>query len=215
MFSLLIIGVPSSCTTTAPTPIQTLTPTATPQVPLRAALPFSFERDSLKITVLGMIPVENEHGYVLEGYQQWMVNVKFQNLLKEDWPPEGMHVTCTGFSGLKLKTDRGNLYNPRFIGGLSICGTLRPEAAVTFGEENIFEIRKDETPIELWAYLEVQGESQLTYIFALSVGSASTAMPTSTQTSTPTIAATSTTTATVVKIVDRDIRDTRLGGDSL
>jgi len=159
-----------ACAISSPTPTPTLTPkpTPTPQMALRATLPFSFEKDSLRITVLGMSPAEEEHGYVIEGYKQWMVGIRFENLLNEDWPPEGTSVTCTGFSSLKVKTDKENIYKPRYIGGISICGTLRPKSSVAFDDENIFELRQEEAPVELWAYLEVQGESQLTYIFALS-----------------------------------------------
>jgi hypothetical protein len=172
LVSLILLAVLSGCATpvSAPTPTPTSAAPATPQVPLRATLPFSFEKDSLRITVLRVVPAEEEHGlYVPQGYRQWRVEIRFENLLKEDWPPERLGDRCTGFSSLKLKTDSGNVYKPRFSGGLSICGTLRPESAVTFDEENIFEIRQDEVPDELWAYFEVQHESQLTYIFALSM----------------------------------------------
>jgi hypothetical protein len=136
--------------------------TAAPAV---VALPYSWEEAGLKITVLQVVPAKTGLGVIVpEGYRQYTVNLRYENLLQEDWgSPSG----GAGLDEFKLKTDQDNLYKPRFSGGTPFFGTLKPRQEIMSTDLYIFEIRTDETPVELWGFDDVNGESRLVYIFAL------------------------------------------------
>jgi hypothetical protein len=68
----------------------------------------------------------------------------------------------------KLKTDQGNIYKPRFVGGSPFCDNLKPKAVSIQTELYIFEIKVDEAPTELWGYdVTPQSGEQPRYIFLL------------------------------------------------
>jgi len=149
-----------------PTIMSTSMPTATPEV-RRYPLPYSFEENGLKITILEVVPATKEHGILVpEGYRQWTINFQYENLLNIDWEhPQG---DCAGLDSFRLETDQGNIYKPRFVGGSPFCFDLKPKAVSIQKELYIFEIREDETPIALWGYDKIGwSEEQLLYIFTL------------------------------------------------
>lgn len=140
-------------------------------VPKQASLPFSWEEHDLRFTIFDVAaPTKQEEqgGGPLEGYRQYVIHFQFENLLHEDLEiPEG----GAGLDHFKLKTDKGNTYEPRFVGGFPVFGRLRPRSVIT-SANYVFEIRTDETPVELWGYDDlapgpVSEELQLVYIFAL------------------------------------------------
>jgi hypothetical protein len=148
-------------------PEDVLSPTSTPE---RLSLPFSWEEYDLRFTIFDVAPAtsEEEQGVgPLEGYRQYVIHFQFENLLSQDLEiPEG----GAGFDSFKLKTVQGNVYEPRFVGGFPVFGSLRPRSIIA-SANYVFEIRTDETPAELWAYDDftpgLTEELQLVYIFVL------------------------------------------------
>lgn len=145
------------------------TPTSTTTV---VTVPHSWEEGGLRITVLEVVPATREHGIAIpEGYRQYTVNFRYQNLLHEDWEPPRPCPGCSsegaGLDRLELKTDGGNVYEPRFVGGTPFFGPLKPQQEITAGELYIFEIRTDETPVELLGFDNVNSEERLVYVFTL------------------------------------------------
>jgi hypothetical protein len=171
-----LLGTLLACSISNMSVVPTATSVSTPiSVPIpepqQFNLPYSYEESGLRITILEVVPATQEHGgFVPEGYRQWTVNFQYENLLNIDWePPYKENVGhCAGLVSFKLKTDQGNIYKPRFVGGSPFCFSLRPRAASTQTELHIFEIREDETPTELWGYDELpQLGEQLVYVFLL------------------------------------------------
>jgi len=164
LLASLLPGV-VACTEPKESPEQSPTATSTPE---RLALPFSWEEHNIRFTIFDVAPAskEEEQGAgPLEGYKQYVLHFQFENLLPEDLDiPEG---GC-GFDYFKLKTDQGNIYKPRFVGGFPVFGSLRPGSVIT-SANYVFEVRTDETPVELWAYDDLDPglpeELQLVYIF--------------------------------------------------
>ena len=161
----------------AKSPVDGSPQSATATITKRVSLPYSEEKDGLKIIILEVVPAKEKHGTLIsKGYRQWTVNFRYENLLNIDFE---LPVTvqrsghCVGLvSSLKLKTDKGNLYKPRFVGGESECLSLKPKSSFEKKELYVFEILEDEIPIELWGYLWKyeefpSREERLAYIFTL------------------------------------------------
>lgn len=166
VLSVLACSIQGTKITSMPTLTitRTSTPTPAPEVK-RYPLPYSFEENGLKITILEVVPATEEHGILVsDGYRQWAVNFQYENLLNIDWEhPQG---DCAGLDSFKLETDQGNIYKPRFVGGSPFCWSLKPKAVSIQKELYIFEIREDEAPIALWGYDKIGwSEEQLLYIF--------------------------------------------------
>lgn len=142
----------------------------------RVSLPYSYDEAGLRITVQEVTPATRTHGLMVPtGYVQWTVNFRYENLLNTDWEPplKGYGIGhCAGLVSFKLKTDTGNIYKPRFVGGSPFCLQLKPKAVFTGQELYIFEIQRDEKLSELWGYDLVRGSSKkhLKYIFELKSG---------------------------------------------
>lgn len=140
-------------------------PTATP---VSAPLPYSWEESSLRITVVEVVPATSDHGIsILDGYRQYTVNFRYENLLHEDWEPPrecpGCSTEGAGIDSLKLLTDQSNAYEPRFVGGTPLYHTLKPQQVLDQTELYIFEIKAEEVPVELEGF----EKGRLAYVFAL------------------------------------------------
>jgi hypothetical protein len=134
----------------------------------RVRLPYTFDDQGLRITVLEVVPTEGTPGtLVKDGYSLWTVRFRYENPSNEDWDTG---FGCAGLTTFKLKTSQGNLYQPRYLGG-TVCGRMPPQYTLDEADHLIFEIRQDEVPIELWGYAgESLSDAQLVYIFDMPVG---------------------------------------------
>jgi hypothetical protein len=166
--TLLACSIPNVSLLPTATPVSTPTPIPTPEL-RRFNLPYSYEESSLRITIIEVVPATQEHGILVpRGYRQWTVNFQYENLLNTDWePPNKDRIGhCAGLASFKLKTNQGNIYKPRFVGGSPFCDSLKPKAVSTQKELYIFEIKEDEKPTELWGYdVTTQLGEQLLYVF--------------------------------------------------
>lgn len=138
-------------------PPEIQTPTGIPIV----SLPYSWTQGDIMITILEVFLADSDtrEGYVGEGYQQYKVRISYKNT---------SHRTVHGsvsVGNLKLKTSKGNLYDPKYVGGEISYSKFDPE----WGYETnnyAFNIRKGEKPVELWKY-EARHAEQPSIMFKL------------------------------------------------
>ena len=160
--------------TMSPTPIPTSMPS--PPEPSRVALPFPWTEHGFKVTVLELVLVpRGEHqGIILpENKTQYAIRIQYENLEKEtNRTPQG----GIGLDTFRLKTDFGNLYDPKYVGGSPMYGFALDPRDVYSTDTYAFNIHADENPTELWGYdypaREPAGscmteEEELLYIFEL------------------------------------------------
>jgi hypothetical protein len=159
------INLPTPQSYTPPTQMLAAnTPVDTP-TPKQVSLPYSVDEDGLRITVLEVVPSTQVHVIVPEGYRQWTLNFKYQNLLNTDWEaPDkpGLGQCAELVREFRLETNQGNIYKPTYSGGELLCDSLKPKETLVKKELYIFEIRNEEKPARLLGYDEQQ---QLLYIF--------------------------------------------------
>jgi hypothetical protein len=147
------------------TPVATTpasSPTQAPQqrTPTVKNLPYEWTENDIIITIHEVFLVDSEtaEGWIDEGYQQYKVQISYKNTLHRT------NYDVASVGDLKIMTDKGNLYDPKYTGGAMSPFYLDPE---DLSETNsyAFNIRKDEKPIELWKFEE--GIEQPKIIFKL------------------------------------------------
>lgn len=116
-------------------------------------LPYSWSEGDIMITIheVFLADSDTKEGWVGEGYQQYKVRISYKNFAHR--------VTeCKASVGyLRLMTDRGNLYDPKYVGGGGCYSTLDPE--YSYDTHNYaFNIQNDERPTELWKYEDRSAE---------------------------------------------------------
>jgi hypothetical protein len=147
---ILVVVMMSGCIeekTTSEVPKETLQPLTI------TSLPYSWTEGDIMITIHEVFPADSktEEGWVAEERQQYKVLISYENLAHRTSESRA----SVGY--LRLMTDRGNLYEPRYSGGESSFGRLDPE--YRYETHNYaFNIRKDEKPIELWKYEDSRDE---------------------------------------------------------
>lgn len=146
---ILVIVIMSGCIeeeTTSEIPKETLQPLTI------TSLPYSWTEGDIMITIHEVFSADSktEEGWVAEEHQQYKVLISYENLAHRT------SESRVSVGDLRLMTDRGNLYDPRYAGGSS-CGRLDPE--YRYETHNYaFNIRKDEKPTELWKYEDSRDE---------------------------------------------------------
>jgi len=134
--------------------------------PTPSSLPYSYEVDGMRITILEVVPATRRHGFASEDIREWTANFQFENTLNVDWDVIG----CAGMEHFRLKTDAGNIYSAKYVGGSNVCVKYRPRQTIVQDELYIFQIPEDETPIELWGFNERPPRNQVgqpTIVFRL------------------------------------------------
>lgn len=127
------------------TSMQVITPSDT-------TLPYSWTEGDIGITIyeVFLAGLGTKGGWVSDEHNQYKVRISYKNLTHR--------TTKSGASVgyLRLMTDRGNLYDPKYVGGSS-CSILDPEDTYDT-EDYTFNMRKEERPTELWRYKNSRAE---------------------------------------------------------
>jgi len=123
-------------------------------------LPYSWIINGFEITLLGLYQVDmskpfDTHGTITENHQEYEVHIKFKNLAKESvWLDK-----CIGFDEIKLQTDVDNIWDSRYGGGTTTCGSWDPQQELIKTAASVFSIYDTEIPKFL--LVEINGESHI------------------------------------------------------
>ena len=119
-------------------------------------LPYSWTEDDFLITIHEVFKAS-----LGENWEDYRVRISYKNTLKRTTKAD------IEIGYLKLKTDAGNLYDPKSSGGTSYYESFAPEQS----QETIsysFRVRKTEKPTELWFYEHGWYAEEPNIIFELS-----------------------------------------------
>lgn len=160
LLSTLVIGIlllgACATPTTAPEaeapPTEETTPEAEtpPSETQSEKLPYSWTEGVFLITIEEFFKYD-EPGSIAENYDWYKLRVSYKNT---------SHMTTKAninIGDFKLKTDKGNLYDLKYIGCESCYDTFDPEATHDY-PPCTFRIQKGEKPVELWFYKTIEVE---------------------------------------------------------
>ncbi len=131
------------------------------KTPTIANLPYSWTEGDIMITIheVFLANSNTREGWIAEGYKQYKVRISYRNLAHRTLDAKA------SVGDLRLMTNRGNLYDPRYVGGSSCYGRLDPE--YSYNTHNYaFNIRREEEPTELWKYKDKRKDKQPIMIFS-------------------------------------------------
>lgn len=139
-------------------------------VPEEVELPYSWIEDSIKITIHGVFfsDKQTKEGWVGEKEEQYKILIGYENTMTKRYQVEtSLSRPIPGVGYLRLETDKGNIYDPKYAGGSTVHTPLQPKYQYTT-HNYAFNIHKGEKPIKLYKYKSRNAEQPI-MIFNLTI----------------------------------------------
>ena len=141
------------------------TPTVSSRPPATtiASLPYSWIEDPIMITIHGVFHTDSntKEGWVSEKDEQYKVLISYKNTSAKPYQSKySLFEPSPGVGYLRLKTDSGNLYGPKYGGGAIVITPLAPKDHYTT-HNYAFNIHMGEKPIMLCKYKDRKAEQPI------------------------------------------------------